>query len=82
LAGRYEQTQIIATAIGTPIPNAPPRIIAKGEITIGWNNDGDMILSDWPNEDAVIVIARDYLWTFVDRLTDQMGIPKTKDLTR
>jgi hypothetical protein len=34
--------------------------------------------TDWPNEDAVIVIARDYLWTFIDRLTDQMGIPSTK----
>jgi hypothetical protein len=53
---------------------------AQSEITIGWNDDGDMILrqTDWPNEDAVIVIARDYLWTFIDRLTDQMGIPSTK----
>jgi hypothetical protein len=57
---------------------------AQGEIKIGWNEDGDMILrqSDWPNEDAVIVIARDYLWTFIDRLTDAMGIPSTKGLTR
>jgi hypothetical protein len=57
---------------------------AQGEITIGWNKDGDMILrqSDWPNEDAVIVIARDYLWMFIDRLTDAMGVPSTKDLTR
>jgi hypothetical protein len=57
---------------------------AQGKITIGWNDDGGMILrqSDWPNEDAVIIIARDYLWTFIDRLTDAMGIPSTKDLTR
>jgi hypothetical protein len=57
---------------------------AQGEITIGWNKDGDMILrqSDWPNDDAVIVIARDYLWMFIDRLTDAMGVPSTKDLTR
>jgi hypothetical protein len=57
---------------------------AQGKITIGWNADGDMVLrqSDRPNEDAVIVIARDYLWTFIDRLTDQMGIPSTKGLTR
>jgi hypothetical protein len=55
---------------------------AQGEITISWNEDGDMILrqSDWPNEDAVIVIARDYLWMFIDRLTDAMGIPSTKGL--
>jgi hypothetical protein len=57
---------------------------AQGEIKIGWNEDGDMILrqSDWPNEDAVIIIARDYLWMFIDRLTDAMGVPSTKDLTR
>jgi hypothetical protein len=54
---------------------------AQGKITIGWNADGDMVLrqSDWPNEDAV---TRDYLWMFIDRLTDAMGIPSTKDLTR
>jgi hypothetical protein len=33
-------------------------------------------------QDAVIIIARDYLWMFIDRLTDAMGIPNTKDLTR
>jgi hypothetical protein len=57
---------------------------AQGKITISWNNEGGLILrqSDWPNEDAVIVIARDYLWTFIDRLTDAMGIPSTKGLTR
>jgi hypothetical protein len=57
---------------------------AQGKITIGWNEDGDMILrqSDWPNEDAVIIIAYDYLEMFIDRLTDAMGIPSTKDLLR
>jgi hypothetical protein len=57
---------------------------SQGEITIGWNEDGDMILrqSDWPNDDAIIVIARDYLDLFIDRLTDAMGIPSTKGLMR
>ena len=64
-------------------PDEPAETVllpAQGKITIGWNNEGGLILrqSDWPNEDAVIVIARDYLWTFIDRLTDQMGIPSTK----
>jgi hypothetical protein len=56
---------------------------AQAKITVGWNSDGDMILrqSGWPNEDQVIIIARDYLWLFIDRLTDAMGIPSTKDLT-
>ena len=50
---------------------------AQGKITIGWNADGDLILrqSDWPNEDAMIIIGRDYLDLFIDRLTDAMGIP-------
>jgi hypothetical protein len=57
---------------------------AQGEIKIGWNSDGGLILrqSDWPNEDAIIIIGRDYLDLFIDRLTDAMGIPSTKDLTR
>jgi hypothetical protein len=57
---------------------------AQGKITIGWNEDGDMILrqSDWPNEDAVIIIAYDYLEMFIDRLTDAIGIPSTKGLMR
>jgi hypothetical protein len=64
----------------TSEPAATVLLPAQGEITIGWNNDGDMILrqSDWPNEDAVIIIARDYLWMFVDRLTDACGIPTVK----
>jgi hypothetical protein len=68
----------------TSEPAATVLLPAQGEITIGWNNDGDMILrqSDWPNEDAVIIIARDYLWMFIDRLTDAMGIPSTKGLMR
>jgi hypothetical protein len=63
-------------------PDETVLLEAQGKITIGWNNEGGLILrqSDWPNEDAVIVIARDYLWTFIDRLTDQMGIPSTKGL--
>jgi hypothetical protein len=66
-------------------PDEPAETVlleAQGKITIGWNNEGGLILrqSDWPNDDAVIVIARDYLWTFIDRLTDQMGIPSTKGL--
>jgi hypothetical protein len=54
---------------------------AQGKITIGWNTDGDMILrqTDWPNEDAVIIIGRDYIDMFIDRLTDAMGIPITKE---
>lgn len=67
-----------------PPPTEAVLLPAQGKITIGWNKYGDMILrqSDWPNEDAVIVIASDYLEMFIDRLTDEMGIPSTKDLTR
>ena len=57
---------------------------SQGEITIGWNEDGGLILrqANWPDEDSVIIIASDYLWLFIDRLTDSMGVPSTKDLTR
>jgi len=64
-------------------PDEPTETVllpAQGDIKIGWNKDGDMILrqADWPNDDAVIIIARDYLDLFIDRLTDAMGIPSTK----
>jgi hypothetical protein len=79
---RHEASQV--TTPPTDSPDETVLLPAQGEITIGWNKDGGMILrqSDWPNEDAVIVIARDYLWTFIDRLTDAMGVPSTKGLTR
>ena len=34
-----------------------------------------------PEQGAVIIIVRDYLWMFIDRLTDAMGVPSTKGLT-
>jgi hypothetical protein len=45
----------------TSEPSETVLLPAQGEIKIGWNEDGDMILrqSDWPNDDAIIVIARD-----------------------
>ena len=72
------------TSCDTSEPAVTVLLPAQGKITIGWNEDGDMILrqSDWPNEDAIIIIGRDYLDLFIDRLTDAMGIPSTKDLTR
>lgn len=53
---------------------------SQGEITIGWNEDCGLILrqANWPDEDSVIIVASEYLWLFIDRLTDQMGIPSTK----
>ena len=64
--------------------DSPVLLPAQGEIKIGWNSDGGLILrqSDWPNEDAIIIIGRDYLDLFIDRLTDAMGIPSTKGLMR
>jgi hypothetical protein len=38
--------------------------------------------TNFPEQDAVIIIARDYLDLFIDRLTDAIGIPSTKGLTR
>jgi hypothetical protein len=68
-------------------PDEPDETVllpSQGEITIGWNEDGGLILrqANWPDEDSVIIVASDYLWLFIDRLTDAMGIPSTKGLTR
>jgi hypothetical protein len=49
----------------------------QDEIEIAFNKDGDAILTQksWPDEDAVIIISRENIDVFIDRLTDALGIP-------
>jgi len=49
----------------------------QDKIEITFNDDGDAILTQtsWPDEDAIIIVSRDNIPVFIDRLTDAFGIP-------
>jgi hypothetical protein len=48
----------------------------QDKIEILFDDDGDAIItqSRWPDEDQAIVVCRDNLGTFIDRLTDAFGV--------
>jgi hypothetical protein len=70
-----------------PHPSQASRRVARDSVTllcdrqdkieIGFNDDGDAIItqSSWPDEDSIIIVARDNIPHFIDRLTDALGIP-------
>jgi hypothetical protein len=49
----------------------------QDEIEISFDEDGDAIITQkrWPDEDQTIIISRENIDTFIDRLTDALGIP-------
>jgi hypothetical protein len=49
----------------------------QSKITIEFDEEGNAILrqSDWQEDDAVILIRRENIPDFIDRMTDALGIP-------
>jgi hypothetical protein len=49
----------------------------QSKITIEFNEGGDAVLrqSNWPEDDDTIIVRRDNIPEFIDRLTDALGIP-------
>jgi hypothetical protein len=49
----------------------------QAQIDIGFNDRGDALITQksWPDDDATIVVARENIGEFIDRLTDALGIP-------
>jgi hypothetical protein len=49
---------------------------AQDKVEIAFDDDGDMIIkqSSWPEEDQVIIINSNNIQTFIDNLTDALGI--------
>jgi hypothetical protein len=49
----------------------------QDKIEITFNDDGDAIItqSSWPDEDHIIIVSHDNIETFIDKLTDALGIP-------
>ncbi len=50
---------------------------SQDKIEITFNDDGDAVItqSRWPDEDQVIIVSHDNIETFIDKLTDALGIP-------
>jgi hypothetical protein len=50
---------------------------SQDKIEIVFDNEGNaaIIQSSWPDEDQTILISRDNIPDFIDRLTDALGIP-------
>jgi hypothetical protein len=84
---RNESEEISNDADGEPASDASSNLQAsleatvlcaqQDEVRIAFNDDGDAILTqrNWPEEDSVIIISRENLDTFLDKLCDVLGIP-------
>lgn len=50
---------------------------SQDKIEITFDADGDAIITQtrWPDEDAVIVVSRDNIEVFIDKLSDALGVP-------
>jgi hypothetical protein len=50
------------------------------EVTAGFNGDGDLVLQqrNWPDDDSTIVVRAENISSFIDRLTDVLGIPSSR----
>jgi hypothetical protein len=46
-------------------------------VTLAFNDAGGLVLrqSSWPDEDHTIIIERDNIDSFIDSLTDALGVP-------
>jgi hypothetical protein len=50
---------------------------SQDKIEITFDDDGDAVITQtrWPDEDHTIIISGDNIATFIDKLTDALGIP-------
>jgi hypothetical protein len=49
----------------------------QDKITIAFDDEGNAAITQtrWPDEDQTIIVSRDNIANFIDRLTDALGIP-------
>jgi hypothetical protein len=50
---------------------------SQDKIEITFDDDGDAVITQtcWPDEGQTIIVSRDNIGTFIDNLTDALGIP-------
>ena len=68
-----------ALTVTSPITGGDVMVLcaSQDKIEITFDDDGDAIITQtrWPDEDQIIIVSRDNIETFVDKLTDALGIP-------
>jgi hypothetical protein len=75
--GRNDRNALTVTSPVTPSDGVMVLCPAQSKITIEFDEHGNALLrqSEWPDDDDVIMIQRDNIPDFIDRLTDALGIP-------
>jgi hypothetical protein len=60
-----------------PIGRSTLLCAPQAQIEFGFNDRGDALLTQksWPDDDVTIVVARENIGEFIDRLTDALGVP-------
>src|SRR5262245_39251216 len=76
---RYRQRKRDGRAVTAPSRDAraASRILGRQlEIRFDYNEAGDLLLiqESWPDDDAVIIVVRENIMIFIDRLCDLAGI--------
>jgi hypothetical protein len=83
---RYRQRKSANRDCDRDDRNASPVTVSDGvtvlcaeqsKITIEFDEEGNALIrqSEWPDDDDVILIRRENISDFIDRLTDALGIP-------
>jgi hypothetical protein len=79
---RNERNERNALTVTSPVPRVTSGDVmvlcaSQDKIEIAFDDDGDAIITQtrWPDEDQTIIVSRDNLDTFIDKLTDAFGIP-------
>jgi hypothetical protein len=77
---RNDRNALIVTSPVTPRVTGGDVMVlcaSQDKIEITFDDDGDAIITQkrWPDEDQIIIVSRDNIETFIDKLTDALGIP-------
>ncbi len=74
---RNARNALTVTSPVTPSDGVMVLCPAQSKITIEFDEHGNALLRqrEWPDDDDVIMIQRDNIPDFIDRLTDALGIP-------
>jgi hypothetical protein len=69
----------VTPAVTSPVTDGEVMVLCASQekIEITFNDEGDAIITQtrWPDEDQMIIVSRDNIPVFIDKLTDALGIP-------
>jgi hypothetical protein len=73
-------TPVIAPTLTADDGGETIMVREQAQVTAYFNTDGNLVLrqANWPDEDSYVVIARENILSFIDRLTDAVGVPSLR----